>query len=295
MKICEKCNKEHNGSFASGRFCSRSCANRKIHSEETKLKIGNSVKNSEKFKINNKIAVINRLEKISKKLIPQLIKKESEKNISPFMIEKECVICKKIFLSYKKYPGKFCSHKCVIYDQQHGFKFLPKIKGGYREGSGRSKSGWYKGIFCNSTYELVWVIYNLDHNIQFSRNNQGFEYTYNNQKLKYYPDFIQNNGYIEIKGFLRPNDKEKFKQFPHSLIILYKNDIKYMFKYIKEKYKTVHFEELYEGNPHNRKINKCLICGQPAQFKFCSRKCAGLNVSKIGRNSIQLLQKVLLP
>ena len=27
MKICEKCGKEHDGSFGSGRFCSRSCAN----------------------------------------------------------------------------------------------------------------------------------------------------------------------------------------------------------------------------------------------------------------------------
>ena len=44
MKICEKCKKEHNGFFGSGRFCSRSCANTKIHSEETKRKISLSGK-----------------------------------------------------------------------------------------------------------------------------------------------------------------------------------------------------------------------------------------------------------
>lgn len=27
--------------------------------------------------------------------------------------------------------------------------------GGYRKGSGRSKHGYYKGIYCGSTYELL--------------------------------------------------------------------------------------------------------------------------------------------
>lgn len=42
--ICEKCGKEHDGTFGSGRFCSRACANSRIHSAETKLKIHNSLK-----------------------------------------------------------------------------------------------------------------------------------------------------------------------------------------------------------------------------------------------------------
>ncbi len=32
--ICEKCGKEHNGSFGSGRFCSRGCANSKVQTKE---------------------------------------------------------------------------------------------------------------------------------------------------------------------------------------------------------------------------------------------------------------------
>ena len=42
--ICEKCGKEHDGSFGSGRFCSRSCANSHKHSEVQKQKISNSLK-----------------------------------------------------------------------------------------------------------------------------------------------------------------------------------------------------------------------------------------------------------
>lgn len=43
MPICEKCGREHDGSFGSGRFCSKSCANARTHSEETKNKIRESV------------------------------------------------------------------------------------------------------------------------------------------------------------------------------------------------------------------------------------------------------------
>lgn len=41
--ICERCGKEHDGSFASGRFCSKSCANKRIHSKETKNRISETL------------------------------------------------------------------------------------------------------------------------------------------------------------------------------------------------------------------------------------------------------------
>lgn len=44
MYICEKCGKEVHIKYGSGRFCSRSCANSKKHSEETKKKISESIK-----------------------------------------------------------------------------------------------------------------------------------------------------------------------------------------------------------------------------------------------------------
>ena len=37
--ICEKCGKKHNGTFGSGRFCSRSCANSRIISNDLKERI----------------------------------------------------------------------------------------------------------------------------------------------------------------------------------------------------------------------------------------------------------------
>ena len=46
MKCKNKnCNKEHDGNFGSGKYCSRSCANSRTHSDKTKNKISSGVKN----------------------------------------------------------------------------------------------------------------------------------------------------------------------------------------------------------------------------------------------------------
>lgn len=42
--ICERCGKEHDGSFGSGRFCSKACANKRAHSDEWKEKVRESLK-----------------------------------------------------------------------------------------------------------------------------------------------------------------------------------------------------------------------------------------------------------
>jgi len=69
-------------------------------------------------------------------------------------------------------------------------------RGGIRNGSGRSKCGYYNGIYCGSTYELCWVIYNLDHNISFTR----FSGYLTDGKIKYYPDFYikENKTFYDI-------------------------------------------------------------------------------------------------
>ena len=46
---CIKCNNEHDGSFGSGKYCSRACANSRVRTEEVKKKISEGVKASEQF------------------------------------------------------------------------------------------------------------------------------------------------------------------------------------------------------------------------------------------------------
>ena len=42
--ICEKCGKEHDGSYGSGRFCSVSCANSRVHTVEERIRVSKKLK-----------------------------------------------------------------------------------------------------------------------------------------------------------------------------------------------------------------------------------------------------------
>jgi hypothetical protein len=198
-------------------FCSNTCSGHnatkgKYHSLETKSKISNSLKNSLLFKTNNSIAH------------PKIT------------ISGMCPICKKLFNFLPSQKRIYCSSNCHIRDQKSGNVYCKTAGGGYRVNGGRGKSGKYKGIWCNSTYELVWVIYNLDHGFMFERNLEPFTYLFKNKIHRYYPDFIQNNEYIEIKGFMRDCDYEKIKQFPHSLKVLFAHNLKMHFEYVYNTY-----------------------------------------------------------
>lgn len=121
--------------------------------------------------------------------------------------------------------------------------------GGLRKGSGRGKKGWYKGYYCDSTWELAYVIYNLEHNIHFKRNTKAFDYSFNGENKKYYPDFLLETGqYVEIKGYYTKQFSAKVKQFPKyfSLLIYDKSEIKPYLDYVINKYGK-DFHNLYEN------------------------------------------------
>jgi len=117
--------------------------------------------------------------------------------------------------------------------------------GGYKKGSGRGKCGWYKGYWCDSSWELAWIIYNLDHNIKFERNYDKFEYFFNDKKLNYIPDFKIDDNYIEIKGYYTKQFEEKVKQFSKNLKIYGKNEMIPFLKYSIDNYGK-NFIDLYD-------------------------------------------------
>ena len=121
------------------------------------------------------------------------------------------------------------------------------LSGGLRRGAGRGKKGRYKGIWCDSSWELAFVIYNLEHNIIIKRNKDYFEYTYNNEIHKYFPDFIINDEYIEIKGFDTDKVNAKIEQFPKDKVlkVYHKENLKEVFDYVINKYGN-DFIKLYE-------------------------------------------------
>lgn len=118
--------------------------------------------------------------------------------------------------------------------------------GGYRMTAGKGKMGWYKGIYCNSSWELAWVVYSLEHGKIFSRNHEGFIYEYKDKIHKYYPDFLMSDStYVEIKGYNSDKWIAKKEQFQYPLVVLGKEEMKMYLDYVVQKYGK-NFIDLYE-------------------------------------------------
>ena len=116
--------------------------------------------------------------------------------------------------------------------------------GGYIQGSGRGKKGWYKGFYCDSSWELAYVIYCLDHNISIKRNTEKRKYIWEGVIKNYIPDFIVQGILTEIKGFKTEQWLAKLEANP-DIKVLYKNDLEHILEYVRNKYGK-NFITLYE-------------------------------------------------
>lgn len=113
-------------------------------------------------------------------------------------MSKTCAFCGREFIvAYGKRKQRLCSASCAKALQRG--KKRPGISGGAREGSGRSISGWHRGIYCGSTWELAYLVYCLDHDIDIKRCRDVFSY---GGGRKYSPDFVVDGTIIEIKGYV---------------------------------------------------------------------------------------------
>lgn len=190
MPLCAVCGKPLKNRQA--KYCDRECYRLKKrpstpHSEETKRKIARGLR---AFVGEPKVTTIS------------------------------CLGCGKIF--QKKFKNaKFCSRGCsasVNNRKRAGIKQRWK-SGGYREGSGRSKSGWYEGLFCNSTYELIFVAFNLERGLTVRRCECILEYTFDGKIRNYHPDFEINGDIYEVKGFVTKQSEAKREQHPEVIIV----------------------------------------------------------------------------
>jgi hypothetical protein len=167
--------------------------------------------------------------------------------------------------------------------------------GGYREKSGRSKQGYYKGIYCGSTYELCWAIHALDHGIPFTR----FPGQLKKDKLVYIPDFLlgDKKTIIEPKGYERGDSVKRKTELAESLgyivKIMRKDDLKYAFEYVTEKYKTKKFHTLYDDyKPKytyicsfcNKNFNRDNKAKNNQKEIFCNISCSVNYRHKLNRN-----------
>lgn len=211
---CKYCNTPLSYEKRNNKFCSLSCstkhnnADRKAagwrHSNETKQKL-------REYALANPSGVFAH---------PELYRNGQGRKWAKMQI-RICPTCKSDFETYAKWGKVFCSNACIK-------------KGGIRSGSGRAKTGWYKGIYCGSTYELAFLIWNLDHNVKISRCVKSFEYEYEGKKRRYYPDFEIENQIFEIKGKLSDVDLVKIQAA--NAILIDKEKIKIYLNYVCKKY-----------------------------------------------------------
>lgn len=261
---CENCGNDFfEILFGSGRFCCKRCARQyssKQNRDKTNKKISESLKNFCK----------DHVQKIDQR--KKDLREEYYKNPN------RCAICNKI-ISFERKRCKTCGSKeCAYFNN-----------GGVREHSGTGKSGYYKGIFCSSTYELVFLIYCLDNNIKIQRCKKHFEYLGEDNKIhSYYPDFEieDENGtvIIEIKGYFSNSVLLKMnavKALNLRYKILFKKDLKEYFDYVYSKY-SKDLISLYDNNNNFIFNYKCAFCGKEfettqernTEIVYCCKSCA---------------------
>jgi|SanBayMetagenome_1026888.scaffolds.fasta_scaffold42991_1 endogenous inhibitor of DNA gyrase (YacG/DUF329 family) len=224
-KKCACCGSDISYEQRRNKFCSHSCS-------AAITNLGRKVSKEHKDKVRNSVLEWQRIN-------PDKVEKSQH-------IELTCQQCsEKFFVPPSGKKRKFCSRKCA--DVGHD----KSSSGGYREGSGRGKKGWYKGYWCDSSWELAWVIYSLEHDLKFKRNMTGFDYVFEGKQRKYYPDYlIDNSVYVEIKGYDQAQWQAKLKAFPHKIEVLGKREIAPILTYVIEKYGK-DFVRMYEKKPES--------------------------------------------
>ena len=116
--------------------------------------------------------------------------------------------------------------------------------GGYKRRSGRGKKGWYKGLWCDSSWELAFAIYCLENNKSITRNTEKRKYFYDGKEKNYIPDFIVDGEVIEIKGY-RTKEWEAKHKYNSDVRVYYEKDLRVIFDYVINKYGKK-FVNLYE-------------------------------------------------
>ena len=206
---CLNCNKLLNKDQK--KFCSHTCSSissNKIRADNGWTHTNETIANLRKIAKNNPSGVV-----LDKSKLWQLKVQK---------IEKICPTCEKAFMLLPcRSDKKFCSLKCVK-------------SGGLRLGSGRAKTGWYNGIYCGSTYELAFLIWHLDNNIQIKRCDKIFEYEYEGKNRKYFPDFEIGDQIYEIKGRLQEIDLIKIKSA--NAILIDKDKMDFYVDYVAKKH-----------------------------------------------------------
>lgn len=250
---CEKCQQSYStsASWGSKRFCSRACANSRVRPQELRAQVSNTLKGR---KPAEETCI-----KISQTLKgrPAHNKGKSKSQTS------NCVICDTLIKATKK----VCSKECFRINQRNHALNQERHGGGHK--------GKYKGIPCDSTYELAYLIWHLDHSVDITRCESVYQYVYKDQISSYKPDFVVEGIEIEVKGFMSPRAQAKLDQNSH-VFVVDKFLIKPFIQYVKQTYQVKDLRDLYDVKTHQK---HCVYCAQlytpkGSRQQFCGNLCS---------------------
>lgn len=160
---------------------------------------------------------------------------------------RNCDWCGKEYKIISK--SKFCCIECRNKSKYNKLSNIAKkcnFGGYYQNSIKKHHKGNYKGIHCDSSWELAYLVYNLEHNIPIKRCNIKRKYIFEGIEKTYFPDFIINdNQIVEIKGYYDIGAKAKQEQNP-DILILFKDDLKEILNYVNNKYGNKFWEVLYD-------------------------------------------------
>lgn len=102
----------------------------------------------------------------------------------------------------------------------------------------QGKKGWWNGVHFDSMWECIYYRYQLQ--IRFASVDRNttkyFSYMGQDAKVhKFYPDFLCNGQYVEVKGIIRPADQLKMNACPQVKFV-FGDEIKQMRKDLEAKY-----------------------------------------------------------
>ncbi len=193
-----------------------------------------------------------------------LKKFRSSPNPANVHIEGNCQYCGKIWyttVSGLKSHEKFClqnpNKKVIEVSEEIRKKISNKLKGktgGYKltQNSTRTHRGYYKGIYCMSSWELAWVYTQIKNGKNVQQCREQFEYEMNGEKHMYTPDFIIDGVYYEIKNWHRPDTDFKVRDFPKDkklILIEGKEANKVFYGPLEKEFGRKFWEVLYEDQP----------------------------------------------
>ncbi len=103
-------------------------------------------------------------------------------------------------------------------------------------GGGAPRRGWYGHYWCDSSWELAFLLWCLDRGREVVRPTENFRYPYRGGFRYYRPDFIVDGRWVEIKGVMDGRSKRKLENFPYPITVIRAEEIGPYLEYARMKY-----------------------------------------------------------